>query len=144
MQPGEGNEAGQAGNQHGNGVGQNKLSNDFIVKNSSGIGKNNNVSTTQDTGIVKAKLKNQKPVVSIRGKSVPQERPSNSQGGGGGGNMNNTQQVISSISSANHVGTPNQNSKSNSGIRISTHRQFISSSNKNIKTLKNFGQSGRH
>ena len=76
---------------------QHKLSSDFIVKNSNGTTTAgvqqaqtqnylNLIQTQHIAGGIanKAKFKQAKPLTNTRGKSVPQERPSNSQGTGAG------------------------------------------------------------
>ena len=70
---------------------------------------------------------------------MPQERPSNSQGTV---NVANAALGAHDPHSVNNAGGHNSASKSSTGIRISSQRQqFISSSNKTIKTLKQFNQS---
>lgn len=99
----------------------------------------------------KPKFKQAKPLTNARGKSVPQERPSNSQDSVNM-NANGGAQAFGAVNLATGVngaatGQTHSATKSTSGIRISSQRQqFISSSNKTIKTLKQFNQtsSGRH
>jgi len=114
-----------------------------FLKNTSGL---KDVSNTEGRNS-KAKLKQPKPLTTARGKSVPQERPSNSQDGGmtsvgiGLDKFNNTQQITNAMANAFSptVGVP----KTNSGIRVQSQRHFISNSNKNIKTFKNFNNPGK-
>ena len=89
-------------------------------------------------GSTKAKFKQAKPLTNTRGKSVPQERPSNSQG-----NVNIANAALTGGGAhGEHAGAAGGQggqsaTKSSTGIRISSQRQqFISSSNKTIKTLK--------
>ena len=147
-----------------NNMGGHKLSSDFIVKNGSATAAAQaaiNPNTTSPTGPskqnylglmqtqpaigaasgqqnnAKAKFKQAKPLTNNRGKSVPQERPSNSQGNVNIANAalahgGNDHHGASAVNAGGHSAT-----KSTTGIRISSQRQqFISSSNKTIKTLK--------
>ena len=131
-----------------------KISSDFIMKQgasaqnqATGQGKNGpgfmNLMQTQPIsggGLAKAKFKQPKPLSNTRGRSVPQERPSNSQDVVGGNQSAQQHSVV-------HIASSNGASKSNSGIRISSQRgqpqQYISSSNKAIKTLKAYGKDSR-
>ena len=135
---------------------QNKLSSDFIVKNgapSQGAANSPAQSKQSFLGLMqtqpvagsiagKAKFKQTKPLSNTRGKSVPQERPSNTQGNGGAAGQSLAQQTAAGAGVA--YGSPQGHggsnvTKSSTGIRISSQRQqFISSSNKTIKTLKQF------
>lgn len=141
---------------------QNKLSSDFIVKNgapnqpaaNSPAGSKQSFLGLMQTQPVagsiasKAKFKQTKPLSNTRGKSVPQERPSNTQGNGGAGGGSLASQTAQGAGVAygspqGHGGGNASVTKSSTGIRISSQRQqFISSSNKTIKTLKQFNQGG--
>lgn len=83
----------------------------------------------------KAKFKQAaKPIGNARGKSVQPERPSNAQGNG---TASLNQHAVTYGSPQAHGAS--QVTKSSTGIRISSQRQqFTSSSNKTIKTLKQF------
>ena len=118
------------------------IQSDFL-KSNSGL---KDVSNTEGRNS-KARLKQPKPLTTSRGKSVPQERPSNSQDGVitsvgiGFDKFNNTQQLTNVMANAfsPNVGMP----KTNSGVRVQSQRHFISNSNKNIKTFKNFNNPGK-
>ena len=118
---------------------QHKLSSDFIVKNGNmavaassnehpGQQKQNFLNLIQTQPVSggmqnKAKFKQAKPLSNTRGKSVPQERPSNSQGSGSnhhpgmGGSAS-----LNTTAAAAHYDGHQSATKSSTGIRISSQR----------------------